>query len=154
MRSIHLLPHLHSPAWLNALGRGISRAEHALVSDVRSIGHATAHTVGGMGATVGGLERRVVNGVQEVVHGIGAAEHAATHAVSGGARWIGHEVRGAGQAIGGVISTVSGDVKAGWGTLERVGHGVGSALETTTQLVPIVLVGGAIVLIARTALRQ
>lgn len=151
MRFGHLLPHLHSPHWLTAMAQGMARAEHALVSDFRAVGHATAHLTGGAGALIGGLERKAVNGVTTVAHDIGAAEHAVTHAVSGGARWIGHEVQGAGQAIGGAVSTVTGDARTAWSALERVGSGVASAAETTTRLVPIILAGGAVVLLARGA---
>lgn len=151
MRFGHLLPHVHSPHWLNALGQRLHTVESAFATEVRSIGHAASHTIGGLGSAIGGLERKAVNGVREVVHDIGAAEQATTHAIAGGARWVGHEAVGIGHAIGGAVDTVTGDVKSIWGTLEKVGHGLGAvlpfAVTGSAVVLPLVLAGGAIVML-------
>lgn len=140
MRFGHLLPHLHSPHWVTALANSIGRAEHRLAQGVRRDFNAATHTIGGMGAAIGGLERRVVHGVQEVEHRIVSGEHAVVNKISGGARWVEHEVQGVGQAIGGVGRRLVGDASAVWSGLEKVG-----------QILPVVMAGGGLVLLARAA---
>ena len=145
MRFAKLLPHLHSPHWLDAVWHTMHRGASAIEHAVEAVPRAAAHTIGGLGNVVGGLERRALNGIRVVEHDIGAGEHALTHAITGGARWVSHEVVGVGQAIGGVASTVSGDVSGAWHTLENVGSSVGAvlpgAIRTTTVLLPVLLAG-------------
>jgi len=145
MRFGHLSVHLHQPAFLKAIERGLSRAEHAVVNDLRAVGHATSAFVGGAGAAIGGLERRAINGVTSVTHEIGSAEKAISHAVAGGAQWVQHEVAGVGQVIGGVTTTIAGDAKSTWGVLERAGRSLGATIEGATMVLPILLVGGVVV---------
>lgn len=104
-----------------------------------------AHLISGIGQTVGGAERFAAHEVRSLASGVAGAEHAFVNGVEHGYRAISTEVKGVGQVLGSIGGRVAHDAEAVWGFGERVGRGV----DSVARFVPIVLMGGALVWVAR-----
>lgn len=126
---------------------------HQGVDDVRAAGHwvgnhtvlPLAHLASSVGHVVGGVERSVVSGVRTVEHSVVSVEQSLVHGVQHGYRAISHEIAGAGQVIGGIAHRLGTDAEAALTMTERVGRSLGTA----ATYLPIVLMGGAVIWVAK-----